>query len=36
MSQAHGYRIEIAFNFLSPGVQRAAGLLDLRFMQGGA
>jgi hypothetical protein len=36
MSQAHGCRMEIAFNFLSPGIQRTARFLDLRFMQGGA
>ena len=32
MSQAHGWRMEMAFNFFKPGVQRAAGFLDLRFM----
>ena len=36
MSQAHGCRMEMAFSFFRPGVQRAAGCLDLRFMQGDA
>ena len=33
MSHTHGCRMEIAFNFFGPGVQRAAGCLDLQFMQ---